>query len=847
MPIATIEPLAKGAGGAISDVCAARLGDTRVAVAGRDGSGKLHLSVWDINASGAKRVGKASAGSVGAVAITAGTLGKAGRVVTAVRSAAARLEVIVWDVAVDGTITRRGEATGGAIESVAIAGSWTAPVTAARGSDGKLQLATWNVDAGGDPALRATASAGIVQAVAIGSAYAPGTGQRVVTPVRDASGDLEVIAWDVDWKTGAIARRGEISARKVSLVAVGDQAHAGAPAHRIVTAMRDAAGSVRLISWALRDDGSLAREGQAVGGKASDVALAMFCPDIHSYAMTAVRNAGGRLEVIGWRVGEDLERVGEAVGSPVSEVALVPWAQGVVVALRTDDGKLEVVPWVVRPRGVRLLSGSWGPIEKTAAPVVPEIAAQTPAARQSPALATRFEPGFGGPDYMVAAGHRFVLTASAWGFRIHDKAGTPLGDMIWANDFFRGFLEPLAPDGSPNANNINRYLALPRGATPCDAAAMPDLTAGKGVTPCVNEFYDVRVAYAPGSKRFVVISAARNKFWWNDDELPEDQWPWSRRYVALAVSKTDDPRDGFHQWMIAESNYADWPRLALANGMLVLGHASHSSSTDGEKPVAYVFDFAALRAGDADPPRFVYFPEHVGAQGVDGGNVVPVSHLDAGSKHAFLLQPDGQRFRIWGFRKPGKDWRAPPAWYDDVHLDAKVNMIRDIPYFRAGHLVCTTVLVHDGATPERMGARIIRVPVADEGQVFRADAQAVLDLRIGSASASFSYERPAVAVTRNGDVAVVFGRTPASGGDPPEVRYCVVYDGEGKARLSRRLRQADVPSDGAWIWPGLHHGGAAPDPDGETMWLTHAFTTLDDEGETTFRAVVGAVRIAPLP
>ena len=54
--------------------------------------------------------------------------------------------------------------------------------------------------------------------------------------------------------------------------------------------------------------------------------------------------------------------------------------------------------------------------------------------------------------------------------------------------------------------------------------------------------------------------------------------PEARRYIAIAVSRSEDPRDGFNEYITTTSNYADWPLAAVGENGIVAGHRSPPGS-----------------------------------------------------------------------------------------------------------------------------------------------------------------------------------------------------------------------------------------------------------------------------
>jgi hypothetical protein len=181
-------------------------------------------------------------------------------------------------------------------------------------------------------------------------------------------------------------------------------------------------------------------------------------------------------------------------------------------------------------------------------------------------------------DPMVAVGNQYVVVSDTSNIAFFDKQKVQQLDKknemptsVSTNEFFRGFISETNADGSFNESNINHYLGFPK---PCDSTDYPQTINENRF--CVDEFYDTRVFFDSTSKRFFVIAYARNQLWQysgngacmqykdkpksdtsacvNTTKLGQfctlpskDNCDLIRRYVVFAVSKTEDPRDGFYQ------------------------------------------------------------------------------------------------------------------------------------------------------------------------------------------------------------------------------------------------------------------------------------------------------------
>src|SRR5262245_24413271 len=116
MPRVTISQKDQKSGGAASEIAITSL-QSRVICALKTGSVRLKVIVWDVNMDGElTRLGEALDEKVSQVAITDWPQGPG--VVTAVRTKSENLKVISWKVAADGSIAQSDSKSAGKIKEV---------------------------------------------------------------------------------------------------------------------------------------------------------------------------------------------------------------------------------------------------------------------------------------------------------------------------------------------------------------------------------------------------------------------------------------------------------------------------------------------------------------------------------------------------------------------------------------------------------------------------------------------------------------------------------------------------------------------------------------------------------
>ena len=497
---------------------------------------------------------------------------------------------------------------------------------------------------------------------------------------------------------------------------------------------------------------------------------------------------------------------------------------------------------------------------------------------QSPAYATRFLPGSGPVDPMLAVGNQYLIVSTTGSIAFFDRLGNPLPakkgtpTSMSTNEFFAGFTAKTNADGGINESNINRYLGFPK---PCDSAAYPQTSSGNRF--CIATFYDTRVFFDSTSKRFFIISNSRHALWntgkyggcghyivdLTDVADPskcdvikngsciitttKENCDLTRRYVAFAVSKTEDPRDGFHQYMLLESNNRDWPWMTVNGNHFVVTHkgdfTTHTGEGEANSPVATIFSVNALKTGEQHPPYFRYYSEDV--SGIK--SVLPPTHHQNAAGLTFLLgRSKGKRLDIFALPQMNDPWTAPALLKTFVNLSSDKPSVVGAVY-RIGKLYLVGgKSVEEKGEAVRTSVRVVRIPVEKLGaSIIKASndsSKGFLDHAFGRNATSdapgdrLSYAFPAVAVNKRGDMLFGYGRFPFISEKPfkPEARYSLWYSGETKQRRSFLLLEGkSVNSD-----TSIDYTTAVVDPsDDMTFWVALPYA----ESSTRLKTVVGKI------
>lgn len=291
-----------------------------------------------------RRTDQASDAAISSVAITHASTSRA---VTAVRTSSGNLQLVSWDIAGDGAITRKDDESTGQASEIVVAHPDNV-VTALRNSAGNLQLITWSVAASGAITRLHDDTAGAVSKVAVTELP---VGFGVATAFRHGNGDLGVIAWQTDG-FGTITRKGSATAEAISDVAITTVDN---PFHCVVTAARNGDGNLAITTWEITSDKQVIRRDDDLAGAISQVALTTVREDFgRQVVIAAVRNGDGDLELIAWDVSAtgQLTRRGEVHGGAIASVAVASdGAQEIISAVREGSGQLKLIAWQVSSSG----------------------------------------------------------------------------------------------------------------------------------------------------------------------------------------------------------------------------------------------------------------------------------------------------------------------------------------------------------------------------------------------------------------------------------------------------------------------------------------------------------------
>jgi hypothetical protein len=366
----------------------------------------------------------------------------------------------------------------------------------------------------------------------------------------------------------------------------------------------------------------------------------------------------------------------------------------------------------------------------------------------------------------------------------------------------------------------------------------------------VNHIFDSRSIWDPFRKRFWIGTLA-----FKVDSKGNETSP-KTRYVLMAVSKSEDPTDGWwlHYWRSGEKlgDSSDYLVLAVHKDCIVASNnATRASDGTGYHNVCFYLAADMINGHSGSGWRFTGLTNP--ATGNTPDFVQPVMHHGS-SPGLYLSGRDGDDLVVWKVKDPVSSSQSLSA-FSPFNL-GKLNSPQAAPQkggsrklwmqnpgnriykavWRSGMIhVCLEDAVDwykdgDALTSIRLG----RFQLPDHPspgwpkrhRVFGCNN--VFDDPTGS---KFYYGFPGLEVGKEGDITLVYVRSGATG--YPEVRYSVWMNDEDDIRPSRQLKAGEKAYN--WtalkppqyaILPWADIAGICVDPtDDSSVWFATCFAT----------------------
>lgn len=678
-------------------------------------------------------------------------------------------------------------------------------VVAGRDLNGSLKLVAFRISSSVGPFTKLAETGGVQPVSQVAIAPLPSPRGLFTTPVIRSNGLAEVRAWMLT-AAGTLTARGVLSTDDPT---ARNELAATALSHgRVATVSRSAAGATRLALYNVSGTGTITlHHAVAVPSALSRAAL--------------VNGGGGRLFLAGkssagafllesWEAIDQLRNIDVQAAGPVGASARpigLATVRGdrVVAAVSDPTGLLKVAAW--RDYNVPLVRGAW-PVtlgSPTGAPP-PASTATTfnflPFTQDEPAVT------------IAAAAQSFVVVSGSGQIAFFDKAGSPLPlknagvpTQLTYDQLFAPIINHRNPDGTVNQQSLRRHLEF---QSLCDPEQPID-----GLNRCPGAVTDANVVFDLSFKRFVIsanllyLSAGSDLF---------------SRHALLAVSKTEDPRDGFHLFGNTESMVRSEPRLGVSAGMATLAYAGTEDSV--LRPTAYLYDLVTLsqNAATVNVTKLTTTQTRVGLR--------PLLQHFGSQPAGFVTAAD--YFALYAYQK---DTRGA-VFVRASSLDAGGMPMQGRPLPTAklalsgtgtysGHLYFPGVSSGNTATGARV-PQIMRIPITwSASSLALGDFQRIdYDCPGMFSGQAFSCEYTSATVNGLDNVLVSYARV-MKGSDPDpagwsSARFTFFPTFDKTTITDAVLRQGEGPVATQF---SLGYTQTVPDPAGVGFWTAHKYAT----------------------
>lgn len=230
--------------------------------------------------------GKGDGGTISRVAVnTVKTSASENQHVVAVRDSNGSLELVAYNVSPDDgeVVFKDDDVAGTADGALAIPATELAITdgvnfaTASLGNDGKLAVISWNYD-GANLTQYGLGFGATAQEVAVTKTHGTGSTGRVVTAIRTAAGNLRLDVWEFNNTNKTVTLKDSYTAGAAQEIAIktlrfGPYMSSTA---RVVTALRNGDNKLQVDVWDLDSNGQLNRQGKGLLGEVTATTNSLF-------------------------------------------------------------------------------------------------------------------------------------------------------------------------------------------------------------------------------------------------------------------------------------------------------------------------------------------------------------------------------------------------------------------------------------------------------------------------------------------------------------------------------------------------------------------------------------------
>jgi hypothetical protein len=379
----------------------------------------------------------------------------------------------------------------------------------------------------------------------------------------------------------------------------------------------------------------------------------------------------------------------------------------------------------------------------------------------------------------------------------------------------------------------------------------------------IDHFYDTRTIFDSFRKRFWIAALTYNS--------PHKQDTQRRDIVVLAVSKTENPLDGWYQYYYdAVAHYgeqndpvfqpgdgADYPILGIDKTCIYQTNAVSNNQTSMNRYWRVIF-FSAEKMSSGVSFSNVeswQFWDLLNPDSSQAWRIQPVVHHDSSPHTYFVSQFGTNQLLIWGLTNPlqanqqmqrAEVTVSPFTFPPDApqkNSAAKIRMTNfgNSPLkavYRKNKLYTVMNDARDwfGDSNPTNSIRLMRINVSEFPKISTNKSSGFINRIFGANNpieddrkTRMYYGWPAIEVNKDGNMAIVYTRTGTT--IFPEMRYSSYYNAENDIRPSRIVKagekdyfQSLSTNTTLFYWGDI--AGASVDPsDDKAIWIAHQYAS----------------------
>ncbi len=293
----------------------------------------------------------------------------------------------------------------------------------------------------------------------------------------------------------------------------------------------------------------------------------------------------------------------------------------------------------------------------------------------------------------------------------YNRSGTSLSYPVNYNLLFANLLRGQSYGSTLRRSDVNHYLKFPND---CESYPSTD-----GHHYCVSDVLPkAQVLYDKQASRFVIVAQAKNALWTNrrggashvslvpynsvNDAVEQNgvlrvtsasHGYLARRVTLIAVSRSENPRDGFYTYAFAQDNYRQGIKADINGDHLLITQGQKDIHADLTTPRASLVSLDDMRRGRLRPAYIHYYRHHLD----NISEIAPIEVHDSPSRHSLLIGlTQNNSWKVFSLRLPAYPYMFTDPVGETIYTDE-----RDLEGFVDGHAVFRNNMFHFVANRHR--------------------------------------------------------------------------------------------------------------------------------------------------